>query len=214
MPRRAYYDMTPIAETEANVAGVDEAGRGPLAGPVVAAAVVLDPRRPVPGLADSKRLSPSRREHLAAAIRASASSAAVVYATPAEIDERDVLQATLSAMQRAVAALARVPTRVLVDGRECPPLAMPAESLVGGDGRETAIAAASILAKVERDRYMVAQEAHYPGYGFARHKGYGTRAHIEALQRLGPCPLHRRSFKPVREALAARAQPGEERPSA
>lgn len=196
--------MTGITETEAGTAGVDEAGRGPLAGPVVVAAVLLDPHEPIAGLADSKRLSASRRAVLAAEIRARALSWATVHAGVAEIDRMNVLQATLAAMQRAVAALRPEPGGVLIDGDRCPPLAVPVRAVVGGDGRETAIAAASILAKVERDQWMIAQAGEYPAYGFDRHKGYGTRAHLEALAQLGPCPLHRYSFAPVRAAAERR----------
>lgn len=183
------------------IAGVDEAGRGPLAGPVVVAAVVLDPARPVPGLADSKRLSAARREVLAREIRASALGFSVVCVAVDEIDDLNILQASLAGMQRAVTALGRVPARALVDGNRAPALACPCETVVGGDATRPAISAASILAKVSRDSYMAALERRYPGYGFARHKGYGTRAHIEALFRLGPCPEHRRSFAPVRAAM-------------
>jgi ribonuclease HII len=193
--------MTFIAETEPGVAGVDEAGRGPLAGPVVAAAVLLDPAHPVPGLADSKRLSPPRREALARSIRERALAWATAHADVAEIDRDNVLAATLAAMARAVAALDPGPERVEVDGNRLPPLAMPATAIVGGDGLRTAIAAASILAKVERDAYMLEQAAIFPEYGFDQHKGYGTSAHRAALARFGPCPLHRRSFAPVRAVL-------------
>lgn len=191
--------MTPIAESEAGTAGVDEAGRGPLAGPVVAAAVLLDPGRPVPGLRDSKRLGPARRVELAALVRAGALAWATAHATAQEVDRMNILEATLATMARAVGKLRPVPQRILVDGNRCPAVDMPAAAIVGGDRREAAIAAASILAKVERDAYMVAQARIHPGYGFERHKGYGTRAHLEALARLGPCSLHRRSFAPVRD---------------
>jgi len=183
------------------VAGVDEAGRGPLAGPVVAAAVLLDPARPVPGLDDSKRLSARRREQLAESIRADARAVAVVAVEPGEIDRINILQASLLAMQRAVVALDPVPLEVLVDGDRCPALAVRSRAIVGGDGLEPAIAAASILAKVERDRLMCELDGIHPGYDFASHKGYGTRAHLDALQRLGPCDAHRRSFAPVRALL-------------
>jgi len=192
--------MESHAGTE-GVAGVDEAGRGPLAGPVVAAAVMLDPARPVAGLDDSKRLSARRRECLADEIRGSALSYAVIAVEPAEIDRINILQASLLAMQRAVAALDGAPDEVLVDGNRCPELTVRARAIVGGDGLEPAIAAASILAKVERDRLMCALDGVHPGYDFASHKGYGTRAHLDALQRLGPCKAHRRSFAPVRALL-------------
>lgn len=183
-------------------AGVDEAGRGPLAGPVVAAAVILEPGPALEGLADSKRLSAARRARLAARIEAEAVAWALAWVEPREIDELNVLQATMTAMARAVAALRPAPAHVLVDGDRCPPLPMPAEARVGGDALEPAISAASILAKVARDRHMAELEDRHPGYGFASHKGYGTRAHLDALQRLGPCAAHRHSFAPVR--LAAR----------
>lgn len=198
--------MVPIAETRPGTAGVDEAGRGPLAGPVVVAAVLLDPARPVPGLADSKRLTARRRCLLAQAVRERALAWTSVHAHAAEIDEVNILQATLAAMQRAIMALRPAPERVLVDGNTCPQLGLPVAAVVGGDGREEAIAAASILAKVERDAYMSAQAECHPGYGFERHKGYGTREHVAALQRLGPCALHRRSFAPVRAAARMHAE--------
>lgn len=192
--------MESHAGTE-GVAGVDEAGRGPLAGPVVAAAVMLDPARPVAGLDDSKRLSARRRECLSDQIRASARGFAVIAVEPAEIDRINILQASLLAMQRAVAALDGTPTEVLVDGNRCPELDVRSRAIVGGDGLEPAIAAASILAKVERDRLMCELDGVHPGYDFASHKGYGTRAHLDALQRLGPCDAHRRTFAPVRALL-------------
>ncbi|WP_142803481.1 ribonuclease HII [Tepidiphilus sp. J10] len=180
--------------------GVDEAGRGPLAGPVVAAAVILPPGASLPGLNDSKKLSPSRRERLAAEIRASALAWAVAEASASEIDEWNILRATLRAMARAVAALPLVPDEVLVDGNRAPELEVPVRTIIGGDALEPAIMAASILAKTHRDARLVALDRRYPGYGFARHKGYGTAAHLAALARLGPCPEHRRSFAPVRAA--------------
>ncbi len=189
-------------EAAARVAGVDEVGRGPLAGAVVCAAVILDPARPIAGLDDSKRLTARRREALAALIRERALAWALGRAEVEEIDRLNILQATLRAMVRAVEGLTLCPTLVLVDGNRVPPgLRAPARAVVGGDGCEPAIAAASILAKTVRDAEMVAAEQHWPGYGFARHKGYGTRDHLEALHRLGPCPLHRRSFAPVARAL-------------
>jgi ribonuclease HII len=186
------------------VAGVDEAGRGPLAGPVVAAAVMLDPQRPIDGLTDSKQLTARRRDALDGAVRERALAVGIARAEVAEIDALNILHASLAAMARAVAGLAIVPAAVRVDGNRAPALAMPTETVVGGDGLDAAIAAASIVAKVERDRLLVALEATHPGYGFAGHKGYGTRAHLEALYRLGPCPAHRRSFAPVRKAVAQR----------
>lgn len=179
-------------------AGVDEAGRGPLAGPVCAAAVILDPARPIAGLDDSKRLSERRRDALEPEIKARALAWAVAWASAAEIDALNILKASLLAMSRAVAALDPPPGRVLVDGNRLPVLACPAEAIVGGDGLIAAIGAASILAKVARDRLMCRLDAEYPGYGFAVHKGYPTRAHRDALVRLGPCSEHRRSFGPVR----------------
>ncbi|MHC2997636.1 ribonuclease HII [Tepidiphilus sp. HLB4] len=183
------------------ICGVDEAGRGPLAGPVVAAAVILPPNTPLSGLNDSKKLSPRRRERLAAEIRATALAWAVAEASAAEIDEWNILRATLRAMARAVAALPVMPDEVLVDGNQAPALEVPVRTIIGGDALEPAIMAASILAKTHRDARLVALEARHPGYGFARHKGYGTAAHLAALARLGPCPEHRRSFAPVRAAI-------------
>lgn len=180
--------------------GVDEAGRGPLAGPVVAAAVILPPGVSLPGLNDSKKLSPSRRERLAAEIRASALVWAIAEASASEIDEWNILRATLRAMARAVAALPLVPDEVLVDGNRAPTLEVPVRTIIGGDALEPAIMAASILAKTHRDARLVALDRRYPGYGFARHKGYGTAAHLAALACLGPCPEHRRSFAPLRAA--------------
>jgi ribonuclease HII len=182
------------------VAGVDEAGRGPLAGPVVAAAVILDARRPIRGLADSKVLTARRRERLFDEIRASALCVAVGQAGVDEIDTLNILQATLLAMQRAVAGLRLVPARVLVDGNRLPALAVPAHAVVGGDASVAAICAASIVAKVTRDRLCAELDAAHPGYGFAEHKGYATAAHLDALRRHGPCAAHRRSFAPVRHA--------------
>ncbi|TSE20499.1 Ribonuclease HII [Tepidimonas alkaliphilus] len=190
------------------VAGVDEAGRGPLAGPVVAAAVILDPGAPIDGVADSKALSPARRERLFDAIHARARAVAVGLASVEEIDRLNILQATLLAMQRAVAALSLRPTRVRVDGNRLPALPVPAEAVVGGDATVAAIAAASIVAKVTRDRLMDALHREYPDYGFDRHRGYGTAQHLQALSRLGPTPAHRRSFAPVARALAAALEGG------
>lgn len=182
--------------------GVDEAGRGPLAGPVVAAAAILDPARPIAGLADSKKLSASRRERLAVEIRAHALAWCVAAASVEEIDALNILQATLLAMQRAVVGLALVPAEALIDGNRCPALDIPARAIVGGDATVAAISAASILAKTVRDAGMRALDARYPQYGFARHMGYGTAAHLAALRRYGPCPAHRRSYAPVRAQLA------------
>ena len=179
------------------VAGVDEAGRGPLAGPVVAAAVILDPRRPIDGLADSKVLSAARREVLEAEILASALCCSVALASVEEIDGLNILQATMLAMQRAVMGLRLKPARVLVDGNRLPVLDVLAEAIVGGDATEQAISAASILAKVHRDRMCVELDRQYPQYGFAAHKGYGTPEHLLALKVHGACRVHRRSFAPV-----------------
>ncbi len=186
-----------------DLAGVDEVGRGPLAGDVVAAAVILDPARPIEGLRDSKKLSEKRRETLAVEIRERALAWCVARATVAEIDELNILQASLLAMHRAVKGLAVQPGFVLVDGNRLPRWEYRAQPVVKGDDRVPAIAAASILAKVQRDAELVALESRYPGYGFASHKGYPTAAHLSALRELGVTPAHRRSFAPVRELLDA-----------
>ncbi|MEX2963427.1 ribonuclease HII [Microbulbifer sp. TYP-18] len=184
------------------LAGVDEVGRGPLAGDVVAAAVVLDPDRPIEGLADSKKLSKKKREQLFELIGERALSFAVARASVAEIDRLNILHASLLAMRRAVEQLDTQPEYVLVDGNRKPDWSYPCETVVKGDSRVAAIAAASILAKVTRDREMITLDDQYPGYGLAGHKGYPTRVHREALKRLGPSPIHRRSFAPVRRLLA------------
>jgi len=184
------------------LAGVDEVGRGPLAGDVVAAAVILDPARPIAGLRDSKKLSARRREELAGLIMERALAWSVARATVAEIDQLNILQASLLAMHRAVRALEPQPVYVLVDGNRLPRWEYAAEPVVKGDDRVPAIAAASILAKVQRDGELVELERQYPGYGFAAHKGYPTAAHLEALQTLGVTPVHRRSFGPVRALLS------------
>ena len=189
-------------------AGVDEVGRGPLAGPVVAAAVILDPARPIAGLKDSKQLSERKREALAAQIRSDALAWALGRAEVEEIDAINILQASLLAMQRAVAALSLAPELVLVDGNHCPRLACPAQAIVKGDSLVPAISAASILAKVSRDREMLDLDARYPGYGLAQHKGYPSKAHLAALQTLGASPVHRRSYAPVRRLLDARGEAG------
>jgi len=185
------------------LAGVDEVGRGPLAGDVVAAAVILDPQHPMEGLRDSKKLSASRREALALVIREHALAWSIASASVAEIDELNILQASLLAMHRAVKALDPQPEYVLVDGNRLPRWHYASEPVVRGDDRVPAIAAASILAKVHRDNALIALEAQYPGYGFASHKGDPTAAHLQALQTLGVTPAHLRSFAPVKKVLAA-----------
>jgi ribonuclease HII len=183
-------------------AGVDEAGRGPLAGPVVCAAVILKPRFRLPGLDDSKALCEPDRERLFPLVQRWALCWQVVFVEREEIDTLNILWATMAGMRRAVCAMQIAPTRVLVDGDRVPPeLPCPARALIGGDGVEPAIMAASILAKVSRDRHMRLLDARHPGYGFERHKGYSTPEHLQALARLGPCAEHRRSFAPVRERL-------------
>ena len=187
------------------LAGVDEAGRGPLAGPVVAAAVILDDLQPIRGLGDSKLISPRRREKLFDEIRAKALACCIAEASVEEIDRLNILQATLLAMRRAVEGLRLVPQRVLVDGNQLPLLKMPAAAIVKGDALVPAISAASILAKVWRDRQCLALDARYPAYGFAQHKGYPTVAHLAALRAHGACEAHRRSYAPVRAVLAGQA---------
>jgi ribonuclease HII len=182
-------------------AGVDEAGRGPLAGPVVAAAVILDRKRPIRGIADSKVLSPGARQELALRIEARAIAWGLGWADACEVDAINILQATLLAMRRAVDALQVAAEYALVDGNQMPRLAIPGRAIVSGDALEPAISAASILAKTARDAMMRAFDALHPGYGFAQHMGYGTPEHLECLHRLGPCLLHRRSFAPVRSLL-------------
>ena len=194
-----------LFELNGLVAGVDEAGRGPLAGPVVAAAVILDPQRPIAGLDDSKKLTAARREYLAAEIRQQALSWAVGWAEPEEIDEINILAATMLAMRRAIICLDVTPTGVQVDGNRLPDLAfgdvrLEGEAIVGGDGKVAAIGAASIIAKTTRDGIMEFLDRIHPEYEFARHKGYGTRVHLERLRRHGPCAQHRASFAPVRAA--------------
>ena len=186
------------------VAGVDEAGRGPLAGPVVAAAVILDDLHPITGLADSKKLTAARREKLYDEIRAKALCCAIAEASVEEIDRLNILQATMLAMQRAVAGLRLKPVRVLVDGNRLPRLDIPAEAIVKGDALVQAISAASILAKVHRDRWCSQIDQEFPHYGFAGHKGYGTALHMAALREHGACVHHRRSFAPVAQSLLAR----------
>jgi ribonuclease HII len=182
-------------------AGVDEAGRGPLAGPVVAAAVILDDLRPIKGLADSKILTALRREKLFDEIRAKALCCSIAEASVEEIEELNILQATMLAMRRAVEGLRLEPKLVLVDGNRLPVLSMRAEAIVKGDSKVQAISAASILAKVHRDRWCLAYDLEFPQYGFAKHKGYGTAEHLVALRTYGACPQHRKTFRPVAEVL-------------
>ena len=183
------------------VAGVDEAGRGPLAGPVVAAAVILDDQNPIAGLADSKKLSAARREWLFDEIRAKALCCSIAQASVEEIEQLNILQATLLAMKRAVEGLRLTPKKVLVDGNRLPVLSMMAEAIVQGDALVPAISAAPILAKVHRDRWCATMDLAYPQYGFSKHKGYGTAQHLAALQLHGACPEHRKTFRPVAEVL-------------
>ena len=191
-------------DTPGLLAGVDEAGRGPLAGPVFAAAVILDDLHPIQGLADSKKLSARRRDVLYDEIRAKALCCSVAQASVEEIDALNILQATLLAMRRAVDGLRLKPSKVWVDGNRLPVLDVRAEAIVQGDAKVPAISAASILAKVERDRWCLGIDAEYPGYGFARHKGYGTADHLQALREYGPTPWHRKSFAPVAQSLHTR----------
>jgi len=188
------------------VCGVDEAGRGPLAGAVVAGAVVLDPENPIVGLKDSKKLSATRREYLFEQIQLKAKAWGIGEASPTEIDEINILQATMLAMRRAIEDLSTRlggwPDKALIDGNRCPELPISAEAIVKGDTKEPAISAASILAKVTRDRQMMALHELYPQYGFAQHMGYPTEAHFAALKEFGACDQHRRSFSPVRNVLA------------
>ena len=188
-------------DTSGLVAGVDEAGRGPLAGPVVAAAVILDELKPISGLADSKKLTALRREKLFDEIRAKALCCSIAEASVEEIDRLNILQATLLAMRRAVEGLRLKPTMVLVDGNRLPVLEMRAEAIVKGDSLVPAISAASILAKVYRDRWCADYHQQYPQYGFAGHKGYGTAEHLSALREHGACPQHRKTFSPVAAVL-------------
>lgn len=203
MPSRRSFRLESLGpgwERPGLVAGVDEAGRGPLAGPVVAAAVILDDQRPIKGLADSKVLSERRRERLFDEVRARALCVSVAEASVEEIDRLNILRATLLAMQRAVAGLRLTPHRVVVDGNRLPQLSMPAAALVKADAKVPAVSAASILAKVHRDRLCTALHASWPAYGFDGHKGYPTPSHLQALREHGACPAHRRSFAPVRQA--------------
>jgi ribonuclease HII len=208
MPSRKSFKLESLGPEWARpglVAGVDEAGRGPLAGPVVAAAVILDELAPIKGLADSKVLSPRRREKLFDEIRARALCVSIAQADAAEIDELNILQATLLAMQRAVAGLRLLPHRVVVDGNRLPQLPMLVAAVVKGDSKVAAISAASILAKVHRDRLCEDLHQRWPQYGFATHKGYPTAVHLAALAEHGPCMEHRRSYAPVRQFMRAPA---------
>lgn len=191
---------------EGLLAGVDEAGRGPLAGPVCAAAVILDPERPIEGLADSKKLSAKKREALAPIIRERALAWAVAWAEPEEIDRVNILRATMNAMRRAVEGLQVAPECVWVDGNRLPDLPYPAEAIVKGDAKVPAISAASILAKTARDAKMREYAEEYPEYGFERHAGYGTKEHVAALEKYGPTPIHRKTFEPVKSLLRETAQ--------
>lgn len=195
-----FQDELPVVE--GLLAGVDEAGRGPLAGNVVAAAVVLDDNHLLDGLADSKTLSAARREFLAGQIRVHALAYSIVSVEAGEIDRINILQATMLAMKRAVEQLSVQPNHVFIDGNRCPDIACPATAVVKGDARVAEISAASILAKVTRDAQMLDLHQRFPQYGFDRHKGYPTKAHVEALFKYGPCPEHRRSYAPVRESVA------------
>jgi len=205
--RRAAAGQTGLDLRNAGLtAGIDEAGRGPLAGPVVAAAVILDRKRPIRGIADSKVLPPELREELALRIERRAIAWGLGWADPCEVDAINILQATLLAMRRAVLGLRCAPAHVIVDGDRCPSLAglgvdCTIEAVVAGDSSVTCVGAASIVAKVARDRFMCELDSRYPGYGFAGHKGYGTPEHLDALRRLGPSPVHRRSFAPVQSCL-------------
>lgn len=186
-------------------AGVDEVGIGPLAGPVYAAAVVLNPAHVIDGLNDSKALTKKKREVLAEEVRSKALSCSIAYASAQEVDELNVLRASHLAMQRAVDGLGHIPDMVLVDGNKKPPLPYPVMAIVRGDGRVPQISAASIVAKVARDKVMVELDEKFPGYGFAKHKGYPTKQHFTALEELGPCAIHRQSFAPVRAASTKQA---------
>ena len=191
---------------EGLLAGVDEAGRGPLAGPVCAAAVILNPKRPIEGLADSKKLSAKKREALAPLIREHALAWAIAWAEPEEIDRVNILRATMNAMRRAVEGLRVAPDCVWVDGNRLPDLPYPAEAIVKGDAKVPAISAASILAKTARDSKMLEYAVTYPEYGFERHAGYGTKEHVAALEKYGPTPIHRKTFEPVKSLLRAREE--------
>lgn len=202
-PQPGLFDDLPYSPDEI-ICGVDEAGRGPLAGPVFAAAVILDPAKPIPGLRDSKKLTEAKRDELAPLIRAHALAWAVAQASEAEIDKINILQASMLAMRRAVEALSVAPTLALIDGNRCPVMKIQTIAIIGGDDKEEAISAASILAKTARDAALVELHVRFPEYAFDQHKGYGTALHLERLKLHGPSPVHRRSFAPVREALLMR----------
>jgi len=204
-PTPGLFDFLPDSPDEI-ICGVDEAGRGPLAGPVFAAAVILDPARPIDGLRDSKKLSEAKRDLLAPVIKAQALAWAIAEASEAEIDQLNILQATMLAMRRAVEALQTVPTLALIDGNRCPVMKIQSIAIVGGDDKVEAISAASILAKTARDAALVTLHQAYPQYCFDQHKGYGTALHLARLREFGASPVHRRSFAPVRAVLAAGAQ--------
>jgi len=200
--------LFPVAlQQDLRTCGADEAGRGPLAGPVVAAAVILDPAQPIEGLRDSKQLSPASRERLAQAIRARAAAWAIASASVEEIDELNILQASLLAMRRAIEALEPAAQLALIDGNQLPILRIKARAVIGGDAQIASISAASILAKTYRDRLMAELDVRHPGYGFAEHAGYPTPRHLDRLRALGPCAVHRRSFAPVRALLIAADRP-------
>ncbi|MFU8789705.1 MAG: ribonuclease HII [Methylobacter sp.] len=198
--------MANVASTKILIAGVDEAGRGPLAGPVFAAAVILDPLRPIVGLADSKTLSENKRDSLYLIIKESALSWSIAAASVEEIDRLNILQATMLAMQRAVQGLPVQPDEVLVDGNRLPDLSMPAQAIVKGDSKIQAISAASILAKVERDKLMLDYHQSYPDFSFHLHKGYGTKQHLAELERFGFLEVHRKTFNPVKTKMGAAAK--------
>lgn len=201
MSQLKQFSLQSTPRIEGLVAGVDEVGRGPLAGPIVAAAVILDPQRPIEGLKDSKKLSENKREQLSAIIKQQALAWSLGRAEVEEIDRINILQASLLAMQRAVEGLTTRPEMALVDGNKLPDLDCPAEAIVKGDSKVAAISAASIIAKVARDHEMLELDAQYPGYGLAKHKGYPTKLHLQALAELGVSPIHRVSYKPVKQVL-------------
>ena len=201
MAELKHFNLDDTQVGEGLVAGVDEVGRGPLAGPVVAAAVILDPLRPIEGLMDSKKLTEKKREELSVIIKQHALAWSLGRAEVEEIDDINILQASLLAMKRAVEGLTRKPQMALVDGNKLPELDCPAEAIIKGDSKIPAISAASIIAKVARDNEMLELDAQYPGYGLARHKGYPTRVHMQALEELGVSPIHRVSYKPVKKYL-------------